>query len=88
MFEEFRDSVKLNDWKVSLTVGGELVDWVAFASALHDMSRTAYINYAIQQDLEYASDDVKSAFRAFYEARHEAELRAAKPIEVPDGEEG
>ena len=76
------------DLKINLTISGELVDWIAFASALHDMSRTAYINYAIQEEFEYASDDVKAAFGAFVEARHEAELRAAKPIEVPDGEEG
>lgn len=73
------------DLKVNLTIGGELVDWIAFASALHDMSRTAYINYAIQQDLEYATDDQKAAFEAFVGARHDAVLRAATPIEV-DGD--
>lgn len=74
----------MSDLKVNLNISGELVDWIAFASALHDMSRTAYINYAIEQDLEYATDDQRKAFEAFVEARHEKELRAAKPIEVED----
>lgn len=73
---------------LNLALDAELSDWLAFASALNDMSRTAYINYAIQQEYEYASDDVKKAFDAFRDARHEKELRAAKPIEVGDGAEG
>lgn len=55
--------------KLNLNLDADLVAWVSFASGLHDVSQTAYINDAIRRDRDSASEQVKAAYQLFLEAR-------------------
>lgn len=59
--------------KINLSLDGDLVAWVSFASGLRDKSVTAYINEAIRRDRDNASNATADGYRAFLEARNECE---------------
>lgn len=55
--------------KMNIAIRGDLLPWVEYAAALNSTSVTAYINDAIERDMEGAEEAVKENYRGFLKAR-------------------
>lgn len=55
-------------FRMTLALRDELKRWVDFSAGLNGGSATAYINAAIERDMEAAAPEVKEAYEAFQKA--------------------